>query len=57
MVHRCKKCRHISEVTSGGRAEIENMKNDSPSDWQANLLQQMLLIKCLARDEPMDLGI
>ncbi len=45
MVHRCKKCSDISEVTSGGRAEIENMKNDRPSGWQANLRQQMLLIK------------
>ena len=46
MVHTCKKCGDISEVTSGGRAEIENVKNDRPSDWQANLRQQMLLIKC-----------
>ena len=27
-VHRCKKYSQISEVTSGGRAEIENVKND-----------------------------
>ncbi len=28
IVHRCKNCSHISEVTSGGRAEIEDVKND-----------------------------
>ncbi len=46
MVHRCKKCSEISEVTSGGRAEIENVKNDRPSDLQSHLRQQMLLLKC-----------
>ncbi len=46
MVHRCKKCSDISEVTSGGRAEIENVKNDRPSNWHVHLRQQMLLLKC-----------
>ena len=46
MVHRCKKCSDISEVTSGGRAEIENVKNDRSSDLQCHLHQQMLLLKC-----------
>ncbi len=46
MVHRCKKGNDISEVTSGGRAEIENVKNDRPSDLQSDLRQQMLLLKC-----------
>ncbi len=45
MVHRCKKCSDISEVTSGGRAAIENVKNDRPSDLQCHFLQQMLLLK------------
>ncbi len=44
MVHRCKKYSDISEVTSGGRAEIENVKNDRPSDLHFNLRQQMLLV-------------
>ena len=47
MVHRCKKCSEISEVTSGSRAEIENVKNDRSSDLQCHLHQQMLLLKCL----------
>ena len=46
MVHRCKKCSDISEVTSSGTAEIENVKNDRPSDLQCLLCQQMLLLKC-----------
>ncbi len=46
MLHRCKKCSDISEVTSGGRAEIENVKNDRPSDVHFHLCQQMLLLKC-----------
>ena len=46
MVHRCEKCDDISELTSGGRAEIENVKNDRPSDLQLNLRQQILLLKC-----------
>ena len=37
---------HISEVTSGGRVEIENVKNDRPSDVHFHLRQQMLLLKC-----------
>ena len=41
-----KKCSDISEVTSGVRAEIGNMKNDRPSDLQLHLRQQMLLLKC-----------
>ena len=45
MVHRCKKCSDISEVTSGGRAEIENMKNYRLSDMQLHLHYQMLLLK------------
>ncbi len=45
MVHWCKKCSDISEVTSGGRAEIENVKNDTPSDMQFHLCQQMLFLK------------
>ena len=46
MLYRCKKCSDISEVTSGDRAEIENVKIDRPSDWHAHLPQQMLLLKC-----------
>ena len=46
MVHRCKKCSDISEMTSGGRAEIENIKNDEHSDLPFYLYQQMLLLKC-----------
>ena len=46
MVHRCEKCIDISEVTSGGRAETENVKNDMPSYLQFHLCQQMLLLKC-----------
>ena len=46
MFHRCKKCGDISELTSGGRAEIENVKNDRPSDLQLYLHQQILLLKC-----------
>ena len=45
MVHRFKKCIEISEVTSGGGAEIENVKNDMPSDLPFHLRQQMLLLK------------
>ena len=45
MVHRCKKCSDPSEVTSGGTAEIENVKNDRPSDLEFHLRQQMLLLK------------
>ncbi len=46
MVHRSKKCSDISEVTPGGSAEIENVKNDRPSDLHFHLRQQMLLLKC-----------
>ncbi len=46
MVCRYKKCSKVSEVTSGGRAEIENVKNDRPSDLQFHLCQQMLPLKC-----------
>ncbi len=46
MVHRCKKCGDISKVTSGRRAEIENVKYDRPSDLHFHLRQQMLLLKC-----------
>ena len=42
MVHRYKKWSDILKVTSGGRVEIENVKNDQPSDLQFHL-QQMLL--------------
>ncbi len=45
MVHRCKKCSDISEVTSGGRGEIGNVKNDRLSEFQFHLCQQMLLEK------------
>ena len=45
MIHRYKKCSDISEVTSGGRAEIENVENDKVSDLQFHLRQQMLLLK------------
>ncbi len=45
MGHRCKKCSDIPQVTSGGRAEIEDVKNDRPSDLQSHLHQQMLLLK------------
>ncbi len=43
MVHRYKMCSNILKVTSGGRAEIENVENDQPSDLQFHLRQQMLL--------------
>ena len=43
MVHRYKKYIDILKVTSGGRAEIENVKNDQPSDNHIHLRQQMLL--------------
>ena len=46
MVQRCKKCGNISEVTSGGRGEIENLKNDKHSELQFHLRLQMLLLKC-----------
>ncbi len=46
MVHRCKKCDDISKLTSGGRAEIKNVKSDRPSDLHFNLCQHMLLLKC-----------
>ncbi len=46
MVHRCKKCGDISEVTSGGRAEVESVKNCRPLDLQFHLRQQMLISKC-----------
>ena len=45
MVHRCKKCSEISEVTSGGGGEIEYVKNDMPPGFQFHLRQQMLLLK------------
>ena len=32
-------------MTSGGRAEIENVKNDMPLDVQVHLRQQILLLK------------
>ncbi len=31
MVHRYKNCTDILKVTSGGRAEIESVKNDKPT--------------------------
>ncbi len=43
MVHRYKKWSDILNVTSGGRAEIENVKNDQSVDLQFHLRQQMLL--------------
>ncbi len=46
MVHRCKKRSDISKVTSGGRAEIENVKNDRPSDFQFQFCPPMSLLKC-----------
>ncbi len=45
MVHRYKKCSDISEVTSGGRAEIENVENDMVSELPFHPRQQMLLLK------------
>ncbi len=45
MVRRYKKCSDISKVTSGGRAEIENVENDKVPDLQFHLCQQMLLLK------------
>ncbi len=33
MVYRYLNCSDISEVTSGGRAEIENVENDKVSDF------------------------
>ncbi len=45
MVHRYKKCSDISEVTSGGTAENENVENDKVSDLQFHLRQQMLFLK------------
>ena len=38
------KC-HIIKVTFGGRAEIENVKNDQPSDFQSHLRKQVPLQK------------
>ena len=46
MVHWCKKCVDISKVTYGGRAKIENVKNDMLSDLHFNLRQQMLFLIC-----------
>ena len=46
MVYRSKKSSDISEVTSGGRTEIKNVKNDRPSDLHFHVLQQTLLLKC-----------
>ncbi len=34
MVHRYEKRSDILKVTSGGRAQIKNVKNDKPSDVQ-----------------------
>ena len=45
MLYRCKKYINISEVTSDGRAEIENVKNDGASGLQSHLCHQMLLLK------------
>ncbi len=39
-------CSIDGEVTSGGRAEIEIVKNNMPSDLPFHLPQQMLLLKC-----------
>ena len=44
MVIRYKKCSDISELTSGGRAEIEIVENDKGSDLQFDLCKQMLLL-------------
>ncbi len=44
MIHRYKKWGDISKVTSGGRAEIKNLKNDTHSHSPEML--QMLLLKC-----------
>ena len=46
MVHRCQKCSDIWTVTSGGWAEIENVKKCRPSDFQFQLSHQMALFKC-----------
>ena len=43
IVHRCKKCSDISEVTSGGRAELKMWKM---TGWHVHLCQHMLLLKC-----------
>ncbi len=43
MVHRGS---DMSEVTSGARADIENVKNDRPSDLQFQLYHQRSLLKC-----------
>ena len=45
MVHRCKKCSDISEVTYGGRAEIEKVKNDRASDLPFQLCHHSPLLK------------
>ncbi len=45
MVHRCKKCSHISEVTSGGRGEIENVKNDIASDLSFEFCHQRSFVE------------
>ncbi len=34
MVYRYKMCSDFLKVTSGGRAEIEDVKNDKPADLQ-----------------------
>ena len=45
MVDRCKKSSDISEDTSGGKAEIENVDNYRPSDMQFHLHRQILFLK------------
>ncbi len=45
MAHRYKKCSDNFKVTSGHRAEVENVKNNQPLDFQCHLRQQMLLYK------------
>ncbi len=46
IVCRYKKCSDISDVTSGGRAEINNVKNYRPSDFHFQLCQQRSLLNC-----------
>ena len=45
-VHRCNKCSDISEVTSGNRAEIANLKVCHFSHFQFQVCHQRSLLKC-----------
>ncbi len=46
MIHGCRECGDISEVASGGRAEIEIVRGGMPLDLPFHLCQRMLLLRC-----------